>query len=98
MEVGGEAPAVLDACQPPNVVDGQLDVIARAAFKRDLELSTKILVVLVANKKAEQGLRIRQYIERLRRGRSRPVTASDVADSVAACFARGNPGFRQKAQ
>src|SRR6266516_3558947 len=73
-------------------------MIVCTTFKRDLEFSTEVLVVLVAHEIAKQRLRIRQHIECFRSRRAGAIAGGDIAHRVAARFARGNSGFSQEAQ
>ena len=74
---------------PADVVDGQLDVIVRAAFERDLELARQRRAERMPQQEPRQRLGVRRDVERLVGGDAGELAGGDVADRIAARFARG---------
>ena len=86
------APPVLQLRQPADVVDGELDVIAGAAFERDLELARQRRAQPVPQQEAGQRFRVGGHVEGLVGGDAGELAGGDVAHRVAARLAGGEAG------
>src|SRR5262249_5999446 len=87
-----DLPVVLPAGgDSSDVVDWGTSLVFRSAFERDLELSGHILIDGVALKVLRYCVRVGRHIKSLSRRHPGIGTSGDVADCVAAGFARGQP-------
>src|SRR5260370_29755421 len=73
-------------------------MVVGATFERDLELSSQVLVVLVAHQETKQSVGVWLNIEAFCSRRTGAIARRDVAHRVSAGFARSDAGRGQEAE